>query len=65
VESAPLGFALSKEEKNPPLLGLGDFFLPSFPRPSHGPAQRREESAFRLLHALRGFGVAAGFRDAL
>ena len=46
-------------------MGLGDFFLPSFPRPAHGLAQGREESAFGLLQALGGFGIAAGFRDAL
>ena len=65
MESAPLGLAFSKEGKNPRSWGWGIFFLPSFPRPAHGLAQGREASAFGLLQALRGFGIAAGFRDAL
>src|ERR1035437_10157872 len=113
VESAPLGYALSKEEKNPCFcrmgmlrfrhfhgpagadrncvkrcgrweggkrafgvcafqgrekslfLPYGDFALPSFPRPCRSGSQLREELAFGVLHALRGFGVAAGSGDAL
>ena len=65
MESAPLFFALSQEEKNPRSWFLGDFFLPSFPRPSRRPPQRVEQFAFGLLHALCGFGVAAGGSDAL
>src|SRR5713226_3923063 len=44
---------------------FGDFPVPSFPRPLRRQPQRREELAFRLLHALGGFGVAAASRDAL
>src|SRR6266478_10242038 len=44
---------------------FADFPVPSFPRPLRRQPQRREELAFRLLHALGGFGVAAGSRYAL
>jgi hypothetical protein len=44
---------------------VGDFPVPSFPRPVRRESQLLEEFALNLLHALGGFGVAAGCRDAL
>jgi hypothetical protein len=62
-----LGFALSKELANPRFCfwGFAGSVVPLFPRPCLRSAQRREESAFGLLHALGSFGVAASFCDAL
>src|ERR1019366_4051384 len=56
--------AFQGREKSP-FLPYGDFALPSFPRPCRSGSQLREESAFGMLHTLRGFGVAAGSGDAL
>ena len=58
---ARLCFLRFPRKREIPGFVFGDFPVPSFPRP----LRRREELVFRLLHALRGFGVAAGSRDAL
>ena len=62
---ARLCFLRFPRKRKIPLLVFGDFFLPSFPRPSRRQAQLLEEFAFGLLYALSGFGVAAGGGDAL
>jgi hypothetical protein len=64
VESAPLGYALSKEEKNPCFCRMGILLFRHF----HGPAgaDRNCVKSWRLACCmLRGFGVAAGSGDAL
>jgi hypothetical protein len=47
-----------------PGVGVGDYCLPSFPRPRHGQWESLEQFAFGLLHTLRGCGVAVGCGDA-
>src|ERR1035437_5533812 len=62
---ARLCFLRFPRKRKIPGFASGDFPVPSFPRPFRRQPQRREELAFRLLHALGGFGVAAVSRDAL